>query len=329
MAYNGSGVFVRLYNWVSDRNAAIKIRADRMDAEMDGFATGLSTCITRNGQSTVSADLPFNNKRLMSVGDATAGTDALNRQTFEGFMRGFLGGLTLSNDVSSPNTVIDISTGVAMSDDFTTMMKLSSAITKTTGAWAVGTGNGGLDTGSVANNTWYHAFLIERPDTGVVDILLSTSVSAPTMPTNYTKKRRIGSVKTNGSAQLIAFSQSGDEFLWLTPTADIFTSTLGASAIAFPLTVPPGVKVRARLRGFASSASICNILVASQDEISVAPLVTTGNVTGVIEAVNRAVSMTLDIRTDVSRQVRAVSSAANTALQMATYGWIDTRGRDV
>lgn len=81
MAFNGSGSFARLYNWVSDRNAAIKIRADRMDAEMDGFATGLSTCITKDGQTTITQDIPFNNKRLTSVADATANTDALNRQT--------------------------------------------------------------------------------------------------------------------------------------------------------------------------------------------------------------------------------------------------------
>lgn len=81
MAFNGSGVFVRLYNWVSDRNAAIKIRADRMDAEMDGFATGLSNCITKDGQTTVTANIPMNNKKITGLADATAGTDALNRQT--------------------------------------------------------------------------------------------------------------------------------------------------------------------------------------------------------------------------------------------------------
>lgn len=81
MAFNGSGLFVRLYNWVADRNAAIKIRADRMDAEMDGFATGLSNCITRDGQTTVTTDIPFNNKRLTGVADATADSDAMNRQT--------------------------------------------------------------------------------------------------------------------------------------------------------------------------------------------------------------------------------------------------------
>lgn len=59
MAFNGSGSFVRLYNWVQDRINGIKIRADRMDAEMDGMATGLSNTICRDGQSTTTAAIPF------------------------------------------------------------------------------------------------------------------------------------------------------------------------------------------------------------------------------------------------------------------------------
>jgi hypothetical protein len=59
MAFNGSGTFVRLYSWVADLANAIKIRSDRMDAEMDGFAAGLSMCIAKNGESTTTQRIPF------------------------------------------------------------------------------------------------------------------------------------------------------------------------------------------------------------------------------------------------------------------------------
>lgn len=75
MAFNGSGVFQRLYNWVNDAAASIKIRADRMDAEMDGFAQGLSTCITKDGQTTITANLPMSTYRHTGVGAATSRTD--------------------------------------------------------------------------------------------------------------------------------------------------------------------------------------------------------------------------------------------------------------
>lgn len=80
MAFNGSGTFVRIHNWLQDRSNGIKVRADRMDAEDDGFAAGLSNCIARDGQSTISADIPFNNKKITGLADATGSTHAMNRQ---------------------------------------------------------------------------------------------------------------------------------------------------------------------------------------------------------------------------------------------------------
>lgn len=75
MAFNGSGTFVRLYNWANDKAANIKVRADRMDNEMDGMATGLSTCIAKDGQTTITANLPMANFRHTGVGNASARTD--------------------------------------------------------------------------------------------------------------------------------------------------------------------------------------------------------------------------------------------------------------
>ena len=72
MPFNGSGVFTRLYSWVNDAAANIKIRADRMDNEMNGMATGLSNCITKDGQTTVTANLPMAGFRHTAIGDAVS-----------------------------------------------------------------------------------------------------------------------------------------------------------------------------------------------------------------------------------------------------------------
>ena len=81
MPFNGAGTFTRLYSWAADKIANIKILATRMDDEMNGFATGLSNTITRDGQSTVIASIPWNGQRLTFLGDATADGDALNRRS--------------------------------------------------------------------------------------------------------------------------------------------------------------------------------------------------------------------------------------------------------
>jgi hypothetical protein len=78
MAFNGSGVFNRIYNWVNDKANGYKITASRMDGEFDGMATGLSNCITKDGQTTLTANIPFSTHKLTGLGSGTARTDAIN-----------------------------------------------------------------------------------------------------------------------------------------------------------------------------------------------------------------------------------------------------------
>ena len=77
MAFNGTGTFLRIYNWATDKINSIPITASRVDAEMDGMATGLSNCITKDGQTTISANIPLNSFKLTGLGVGTARTDAI------------------------------------------------------------------------------------------------------------------------------------------------------------------------------------------------------------------------------------------------------------
>ncbi len=79
MAFSG-GTFSRIHNWVTDKANLVKITASRFDAEMDGMATGLSTCILKDGTQTITDHIPFNGKKITGLGDAAAATDAMNRQ---------------------------------------------------------------------------------------------------------------------------------------------------------------------------------------------------------------------------------------------------------
>ena len=78
MAFNGSGTFNRLYNWVTDRDNNVKILASKMDQEMDGFATGLSNCITRNGESAIISNISLNNYKLTGLANGSSRTDSIN-----------------------------------------------------------------------------------------------------------------------------------------------------------------------------------------------------------------------------------------------------------
>jgi hypothetical protein len=237
-------------------------------------------------------------------------------------LRGYLNGLVLSTAGSS--ATFSVASGVANDSTFADFMTLSSAISKTTSAWAVGTGNGGLDTGSIAASTWYHAYLIKRTDTGVVDVLVSLSASAPTMPASYTLKRRIGSMKTNGSSQWVGFIQNGDEFLWTAPAVDLNAVTLIAAATLYTLTVPTGLKVNALFNGeIIATGNVASSIYTP--DIGVQTLATVG--VQLWSATSDAAGAPFNVRTNTSAQVYAVSSSASGTLTITTNGWIDTRGK--
>lgn len=79
MAYDGNGVFNRLYNWEADAAAGINILAERMDAEMNGFATGLSMVLTRDGQAGMLAPLDMGGFKITGLGNAVADNDAVSK----------------------------------------------------------------------------------------------------------------------------------------------------------------------------------------------------------------------------------------------------------
>jgi hypothetical protein len=241
-------------------------------------------------------------------------------------LRSYLAGLTLSAAGSS--ATFGIAAGITADSTTTDLMMLATAYTKTTSAWALGTGVGALDTGTVAVSTWYHVHIIKREDTGVVDVLFSLSATAPTMPTNYTLFRRIGSMKTDGSSNWVAFVQSGDDFNYSTSTTDINTTALGATATTYSMNVPTGLKVDVKVRANAYNASnYVLLLLSSPDESDQAPSASAG-VGTLLGSPNLEAFATVQIRTNTSGQIRARSNFASTTLVVATFGYVDHRGRD-
>jgi hypothetical protein len=135
------------------------------------------------------------------------------------------------------------------------------ALSKTTSAWSAGNGNGALDAGGIAINTWYNVYLVKRIDTQVVDVLISLSANAPTLPANYSLARRIGSMKTNGSAQWIKFLQNGDEFLWDPTILDVNGVAMSTAVQAPTLSVPPGVSVTALVQVALNPTAVGQLLL--------------------------------------------------------------------
>ena len=249
-----------------------------------------------------------------------------------GLPKGYLFGLTLSNDGSAPTHVLDIAAGKCRDSTDTGDMVLSAITKDLNSSWVVGTGNGGLDTGSVGNNT-YHVFVIKRTDTNVVDVLFSLSATSPTLPASYTLFRRIGSI-IRVSAAIKTFIQDGDNFTWMVPINDVNATNPGTSAVTRTLTIPTGIRIRVRIGvsiySAASTSAPGGIMIT---DLSITDTTASGSIFtqehyGGGTAEFQSGSM-MEVYTNTSAQVRSrlQISAAATVLYMTTHGWADTRGR--
>lgn len=250
--------------------------------------------------------------------------------------RGYIDGLILSNDATDPAKDIGIATGVARDDSDSANLSLASALIKQLDAsWAVGTNAGALDgtetvPGTPDASTWYHIWLIRRSDTGVVDILASESATAPTMPTNYDQKRRIGAVLFDATPDIIPFFQEDDVFRWKTLVQDYRQANPGAAQVTRTLTVPTGIELRAIHVASMESTSITpnHGLVLPLDETDSTP--STSLYTYATNNTGNTDSVRMEIKTNTSGQIgtRLAATAAAYTCAGHTLGWIDPRGRN-
>ncbi|MBI5815882.1 MAG: hypothetical protein HZB29_09765 [Nitrospinae bacterium] len=105
-------------------------------------------------------------------------------------------GLLIANNTTNPSYQMGISASEITLDDGTYYKNYHSvAVT----ADITAAGANGRDTGSEAASTWYYIWIIGKAD-GTVASLLSTSSTAPAMPSGYTYKRRVGAIYNDASS---------------------------------------------------------------------------------------------------------------------------------
>jgi len=119
--------------------------------------------------------------------------------------RDYVGGLAVTVSGGDAEHDFVVAAGEARDQaDTDDIVLVSSLIKQIDASWVAGSNAGALDTGTVAADTDYYIYLIKSSGSGVVDILLSASSSAPTMPSGYDKKQLIARLVTDASANIAA-----------------------------------------------------------------------------------------------------------------------------
>jgi len=119
-------------------------------------------------------------------------------------------GLLVKRNATTPNTKIDIT--------FTAINV--QGLNATPGTYIVDqtiSGVLGLDTGLVAESTWYYFFIIMKED-GTTSAIMSTSSTTPTLPTGYTRYRFVTCAYTAVTTKyFVDFVQNTEVWSYITP----------------------------------------------------------------------------------------------------------------
>jgi hypothetical protein len=260
------------------------------------------------------------------------------------FLRGYISGLTLSNNVTDATNDVDFATGSAASKAATPiLMTLPSATTKRLDAnWAAGTGNGMRYSGAAIADTTYGTFFATKAagadpdiyaypltagtdaDSTAFHATVLTALQAETGGADYTHIRRIGSI-LRVSSTILFFTQRGDEFLLNSPRYDLNSTAISATASLRAFSVPLGLKVDAIISGYHSHSSGHSILITSPDQADESTAAD-GRNTSVANS-NQVGSFQVRVRTNTSAQLRFRANATLAEVRATTMGWVDTRGR--
>lgn len=195
-----------------------------------GLSTDLSiTLAASNAALNISTG---NGVTLPGATDSLAGLlSAADKTKLDAIPPGYAGiasGVVIQNDGSSPNTVMDITTGIVVLVDNT---GAATFVLSASGSVNLGTtGANALDTGAKANSTVYHLFQIWGSSPGTA-FLASLSATAPTLPAGYTKFLRLGACIVDSSGNLYRTLQRGKDVQYkLTASTNTATFPLGASS---------------------------------------------------------------------------------------------------
>jgi hypothetical protein len=185
--------------------------------------------------------------------------------------------ITITNGTDA-NHDLDFTAFVMDFDDGSGQALVSALIKRIDAAWVAGTNQGGLDTGTVANNTPYYIFAIYNPTTLVSDILYSASRTSPTLPSGFTKKEYKGACYTDGSANIRigtwTYGKSIYKFTLATPTLSLSTTTPAATRTAISMVAPAGVFVWTGLELIDNDVIDMYIYITGDDQADYAPTAT-------------------------------------------------------
>jgi hypothetical protein len=232
--------------------------------------------------------------------------------------------ITISNGTDASYD-IDFTAGNFDFDDQSGQATLSAITKQIDAAWAEGTNAGGLDTGTVAADTFYYLFAIYNPTTQTSDALFSASKTSPTLPSGYTKKKYVGCVLTDGLGNIVGFRQVGNRFYYNQIFLDIPSGLAPTTPTNKTLTVPPNT-LAMTTTAYEHDTTVVYILFLLVPTFFPNKTISSTNFTfriGNPDLVQQSNDWSWDILVDSNSQVSIHQSHHSGVISLRTLGFID------
>ena len=240
------------------------------------LAVGGDVLMTGTGQLDLPAGTTAERSASPNIGMIRYNTDL---SVFEGYGPSgwaLLGGgmpmpcankLYIVNNATLPNSRFDVTAGsINLPSPVGSVYRSNVSFTVD----VLASGAGGLDTGVVAQNTWYYIWAIDN-GTSIAG-LFSLSSTSPTLPSGYTYACRLGAVKTaSASTSFLRFFQRGAHAQY-DPTAGSNTTTYPlmasfTSTITLSAFIPPSATSIAAYCVTNGQNSYAALATSSNDDI--------------------------------------------------------------
>lgn len=215
MSFNGAGLFQIntagqpvVDNTLIDTTVFNALTAD--------LATGLSTCITKDGQTTPTANIPMGGFKVTGLGLGTSNTDAASVQNANSHI--CEGRLTLTS--GTPVTTTDVNSAATL---YWTPYKGNKVALYDGTNWNMRTFSElSLTVSALTASKMYDIFVYDNAGTATLEALVwtndTTRATALTtqdgvlVKTGAVTRRYLGSLRTNGSS--LAFDAADNRWLW-------------------------------------------------------------------------------------------------------------------
>jgi hypothetical protein len=257
--------------------------------------------------------------------------------------RGYLSGFGMSNNSSDDEHDIDFAAGVA--SDLAgagTITNIAAGVSMTKqldNVWVQGTSLGGRAAGvSLSNNTWYRCFAIANTG-GTVDFGFDTSATAANLlldaqaaDATYAYARQVGWILTDGSKNIVAFTQDGDYFTWDEEVAGDGTHNISTTVQAKTVFAPPLTRSETyvSMRANTGGSAEVEMRITSTDAEDVAPSLDNCHIFvhwGGAEIGTGSTIISVKVDANSQLNVRGSNSTGQVTWRIHAIGWTDTRGK--